>query len=173
MLTKAFKDHFVLEKILGIDVDSNLIDAAKEKFKCKSIDFQQCDFIQNLSVAEDYLKDLGVDKFDVVFVFSVSMWIHLNHGETGLQRLFENCQRLTKTGGLLVLEPQPWKCYMTAARRMRKLNQPKFEHLESISHRQDKLLPHIIKTCETAGFKLVCTLGETHWKRPIYLFKSS
>ena len=114
---------------------------------------------------------MGVDKFDVVFVFSVSMWIHLNHGETGLQRLFENCQRLTKTGGLLVLEPQPWKCYMTAARRMRKLNQPKFEHLESISHRQDQLLPHIIKTCETAGFHLVCTLGETHWKRPIYLFK--
>ena len=125
-----------------------------------------------MSMAEDYLENLGVEKFDVVFVFSVSMWIHLNYGESGLQSLFENCQRLTKSEGLLVLEPQPWKCYMTAARRMRKLNQPKFEHLELISHRQDKLLPHIIKTCETAGFKLICTLGETHWKRPIYLFSS-
>ena len=71
----------------------------------------------------------------------------------------------------LVLEPQPWKCYMTAARRMRKLKKPEFEHLETIVHRQEKLLPYLTGICETVGFKLVSQLGQTNWERKIFLFE--
>ena len=97
------------------------------------------------------------------------MWIHLNRGEPGLLKLFEQCQRLTNKW--LILEPQPWKCYMTAARRMRKLKKPEFEHLETIVHRQDKLLPYLTGICETVGFKLVSQLGQTNWERKIFLFE--
>ena len=55
---------------------------------------------------------------------------------------------------------------------MRKLNKPKFELMDTITQRQTELIPHIVNECEAAGFKHVTTLGETHWKRPIMVFKS-
>jgi len=65
-----------------------------------------------------------------------------------------------------------YSSYQTAARRMRKLNKPKFELMDTITQRQTELIPHIVNECEAAGFKHVTTLGETHWKRPIMVFKS-
>jgi hypothetical protein len=44
---------------------------------------------------------------------SVTMWIHLNHGDDGLSRFLEVVASYTH---YLLLEPQPWKCYQTAAR---------------------------------------------------------
>ena len=41
------------------------------------------------------------------------MWVHLNHGEAGLTRLLE---LVAGYSDYLLLEPQPWKCYQTAAR---------------------------------------------------------
>ena len=171
-LTEALTDHFEIEHSLGIDVDEDLIKAACVKVNRKQIDFKTCDIITNSKFIEDYLQGQDFDQFDVIFCFSVSMWIHLNHGENGLKHLFRQCKRLCK--GLFLLEPQPWKCYMTAARRMRKLNQPKFDHLDLIKqeHRQENLLPYITGLCENEGFKLISTMGETHWKRPIMLFKN-
>jgi len=61
---------------------------------------------------------------------------------------------------------------MTAARRMRKLNQPKFEHLEQMKHRQDQLIPHVTQLCESAGFKPISHLGQTNWNRPIILYSA-
>jgi len=110
-----------------------------------------------------------VDKFHVVSCFSVTMWIHLNKGENGLRNLFEECAKLCKD--LFILEPQPWKCYMTAARRMRKLKQPNFEHLEKIEQRQERLIPYLKEMCENAGFQLLAQLGQTNWDRQILLFK--
>ena len=61
---------------------------------------------------------------------------------------------------------------MTAARRMRKLNQPKFRHLDDITHRQEKLVPYVTQLCEKAGFQPLSVLGETNWNRQIILYKS-
>lgn len=43
--------------------------------------------------------------------------VHLNWGDAGLLRLFERCHELLAPGGLLVLEPQPWKSYRQALRK--------------------------------------------------------
>ncbi|RZC92109.1 hypothetical protein C5167_027999 [Papaver somniferum] len=43
--------------------------------------------------------------------FSVTKWIHLNWGDKGLITSFRNIWRLLRPGGILVLEPQPWKSY--------------------------------------------------------------
>ena len=60
---------------------------------------------------------------------------------------------------------------MTVAHQMRKLKKPEFEHLETIVHSQDKLLPYLTGICETVGFKLVSQLGQTNWERKIFLFE--
>ena len=60
---------------------------------------------------------------------------------------------------------------MTAARRMRKLKQAKFDHLDQILHRNEQLLPYLIKLCESSGFELISELGQTNWERKILLFQ--
>ena len=160
------------QKILGIDVDPKLIKVAEDKYpNNSSIIFKQCDITEDVEVIEQYLQQENIERFDVIFCFSVSMWIHLNKGEEGVIKLFETCNRLTEKW--FVLEPQPWKCYMTAARRMRKLKQAKFDYLDEITNRQEKLLPHLIKLCESVGFKLVSELGQTNWERKIFLFEKT
>ena len=102
-------DHFKLKRILGVDVHANLIDRAQQNAVGNDcIEFRHCDIIENPTIIDEYLQTLEPpkSKFDVIFCFSVTMWIHLNY-EDGLKHLFSNCKRLCK--GLLVLEPQPWK----------------------------------------------------------------
>jgi len=124
---------------------------------------------EHVQVIEQFLNRHNRLKFDVIFCFSVSMWIHLNHGDEGLSRFFQNVQKYCDQ--LFLFEPQPWKCYMTAARRMRKLNQPKFTHLEQMEHRQDQLIPHVTQLCQSAGLKPIAHLGQTNWNRPIILYE--
>jgi 7SK snRNA methylphosphate capping enzyme len=52
--------------------------------------------------------------------------VHLNWGDDGLMRLFQRCHDVLAPGGLLVLEPQPWKSYRQALRKqnVRRARQP-------------------------------------------------
>jgi 7SK snRNA methylphosphate capping enzyme len=54
------------------------------------------------------------ERFDVIFCFSVTKWVHLNWGDKGLHTLFRRVyETLPDDGtGLFVLEPQPWKSYV-------------------------------------------------------------
>ena len=165
---------------LAIDVDENLVKTANEKLiedeACSitrnCVKFQTLDMMDKCKVDElftKHLKSLNKDRFDIAFCFSVTMWIHLNHGDKGLEKFFQTCK---KWCNYLMLEPQPWKCYRTASRRMRRSQQPEFEHLESIACKCENLLPYIIEQCEKVGFQNIHTFGETGWKRHIILFKS-
>jgi len=159
------------DRFLGIDVDAQLVNTARAKIKNHQaqIQFQCCDIVNgDDQVIEQFLRENNRAKFDVIFCFSVSMWIHLNHGEEGLNRLFTTVKKYCDN--MFIFEPQPWKCYMTAARRMRKLRQPKFDHLDRIEHRQEQLVPHVTLLCETAGFTPIHQLGQTNWNRPIILY---
>jgi hypothetical protein len=44
-------------------------------------------------------------------------WVHLNSGDAGLRRLFRKLRDTLSPGGLLVLEPQPWRSYKSAVRK--------------------------------------------------------
>ncbi|KAJ0766519.1 putative RNA methyltransferase bin3, bin3-type S-adenosyl-L-methionine binding protein [Helianthus annuus] len=44
---------------------------------------------------------------------SVSKWIHLNWGDEGLITLLSKVWRLLKPDGVSILEPQPWKSYIS------------------------------------------------------------
>ena len=46
--------------------------------------------------------------FDLVMCFSVTMWIHLNRGDEGLEEFVKFCCGASRN---VLVEPQPWKCY--------------------------------------------------------------
>ena len=114
--------------VIGIDIDEMLIDRAnkKEKIVCSNsnnsndtIQFITIDIMNN-----DSISIISNRKFHFISIFSVTMWIHLNHGDDGLRNFLYNTIDLLTNKGSLLIEPQPWKCYKKAAKRLRKLGMP-------------------------------------------------
>lgn len=121
-------------KLLGIDIDETLIARAIEKNKYKENISYMCLNIMEPSAMEfltqyiareknkeetqrynESVPSTKTTKFNIVFCFSVTMWIHLNHGDQGLLEFLE---KIVSLGEYLVLENQLWKCYRNAQRRM-------------------------------------------------------
>lgn len=159
--------------MLGIDLDEILILRANEKNSNQRITYNTC----NIMNTEDnqtfscYLNHLNLNKkiFDIAFCLSITMWIHLNHGDEGLRTFLSKVASLTK---YLVIEPQPWKSYKTARRRLRKLKQDDFHNFEDLKIR-DNILEYIddylITECNMIR---LARLGETCWDRPITLYEN-
>ncbi|XP_071449133.1 pre-miRNA 5'-monophosphate methyltransferase isoform X2 [Hetaerina americana] len=109
--------------MLGLDLDQTLILRASEANTRKDlIHFKHCDIMNDVEVEQVVGNFFGVHnqkldcdhKFDVVFLFSVTMWIHLNYGDPGLSKLLCTATKLSRN--LIVIEPQLWKCYSAAKR---------------------------------------------------------
>eukprot|EP00041_Stephanoeca_diplocostata_P018888 m.399783 g.399783 ORF g.399783 m.399783 type:complete len:320 (+) comp21155_c0_seq3:166-1125(+) len=62
---------------------------------------------------EDYVEsgDCNDEEYDVVTCLSTIKWVHLNNGDSGVQRLFHKVYKSLKPRGIFILEPQPWKSY--------------------------------------------------------------
>jgi len=135
------------------------------------IKFVHADVMSDEGIAQvqDYLKSQDVQKFDMIFLFSVSMWIHLHHGDSGLSRLLEICSRISR---YTLLEPQPWKCYQTAARRMRKLSLPEFPNFSEIKLRGENLYPGVLDLARSHNMEVEKEFGQTKWNRKLILFES-
>jgi len=160
-------------KILGVDIDSLLIERAIDNNISKDdITFKTLDLMSDSAkVTEDLRTFLGGQnkvRFDLICVFSVTMWIHLNHGDEGLRTFINMLCRYCR---FLLLEPQPWKCYQTAARRMRKLGQKEFEKMKDLEIRGPGVEEAIVKLCEEQGMIVEVEFGETKWNRKILLLK--
>ena len=48
--------------------------------------------------------------------FSLSKWIHIHNGDSGLTKFFERVYSVLNPGGFFVLEPQSWESYAKARR---------------------------------------------------------
>ena len=76
---------------LGVDLDSELIDRANLKtVDVTDISFQTVDIMSKeeaygVSLIERYCVANGIRGFSFVSQFSITMWIHLNHGDVGLE----------------------------------------------------------------------------------------
>eukprot|EP00978_Attheya_sp_CCMP212_P009765 scaffold23255_cov59-Attheya_sp.AAC.3 len=119
------KDTVAVVDSLGLDMDATLIGRACENHGRLStnivpIQFQICNLCQALDHETAYSNHLS-GKFDLTSIFSTTMWIHVHAGDNGLKDfLHRACQR-TK---LLLIEPQPSKCYRSARVRLERLGRP-------------------------------------------------
>ncbi|KAF5300302.1 hypothetical protein FQA39_LY11159 [Lamprigera yunnana] len=156
-------------RILGIDIDPVLIKRATEKansnvvFKC--VDFM--DTNNRNKVISDFLTSNRAIKFSACFCFSITMWIHLNNGDTGLNLFLNEICINTK---ILVIEPQPWKCYKAALKRM-KISPDKFLEYKNLKIRNcvEKEIENILLRIE--GILKITETNETRWGRKIIIFK--
>eukprot|EP00250_Pteridium_aquilinum_P025879 c3177_g1_i1 orf=19-1080(+) len=87
----------------SIDLTSNILDSGLHGEELlKRVSFKAENFVTHVEAQPTY---------DTVLCLSVTKWVHLNWGDNGLIKLFAKIRNLLRPGGILVLEPQPWKSY--------------------------------------------------------------
>ncbi|XP_018527416.1 pre-miRNA 5'-monophosphate methyltransferase [Lates calcarifer] len=180
-LSVAFYRHLVQEPVcggesdrfkvhlLGFDLDKALIQRAQQTNPLpSSISFIPLDITTDADRLQDYLNQHGCSRFHLCLCLAVTMWVHLNHGDSGLLQLLS---RLASISQYLLLEAQPWKCYRSAARRLRKLGRSDFDHFKTLKIRGDiaeHARMHLERDC---GMELMQSFGSTTWDRKLLLFR--
>ncbi|XP_042200089.1 pre-miRNA 5'-monophosphate methyltransferase [Callorhinchus milii] len=159
-------------KLLGCDIDADLIRRAVESNPFpESVSYVTLDIMdpaRREAVLEPYLGGFGRRSFDICFCMSVTMWIHLHHGDQGL---LDFLLLLARLSGVLLIEAQPWRCYRSAARRMRRLGRSDFDHFKRLSIRGDlaQRISHFLVT--DCDMELLHCFGSTSWDRNLLLFR--
>lgn len=176
-LTYRLLNHFKGTRnmrILGIDLDSVCIERSIEN----NPDTEHLDFkVANITSKEDrhliieaYLKKQNVKKFDLIFVFSVTMWIHLIGGDESLKDFLKYICSISHH---ILLEPQSWKSYKSAVRRSKRLNCEPFREFEALQWREDvgnDMCKFLTSEC---SMQILKHFGQTEWGRDLYLLRSS
>ncbi|KAH7277219.1 hypothetical protein KP509_39G040600 [Ceratopteris richardii] len=139
-LTLSIASKFRCKSMEGIDIDTGLINRANRLLQKvargieKNHNYDQLEMLNNEITANDGNHDLRGEEllrkvsfraenfishwnfspcYDTVLCLSVTKWVHLNWGDAGLMKLFGKIRNLLRPGGILVLEPQPWKSYQS------------------------------------------------------------
>lgn len=163
--------------ILGIDIDAALIERANALNQYPANVTYACLDIQSpaaIAQLNDYLRSITVGgrpdaRFNACFCLSLTMWIHLNGGDAGLARFLDNVAALSR---LLVIEPQPWKCYGTAMRRQKRAptgGRP-FARFAELQWRQDVEERIDERLRGQGGRQRVWQTVPTKWQRRISLY---
>ena len=166
--------------MLGIDFDPILIERANILLEQpvpadgrNCIEFQSVDVMdtsgQRDQIWRQYLqKTTGRERFDFIFCFSTTMWIHLNYGDQGLDDLLATLSTWAEN---VVVEPQPWKCYRNAARRLKRAGQEPFPLYDGLRYRE-KILERIEQVLSVQRrMTLHSHLGQSKWDRPVWWFQ--
>lgn len=177
-LSVALYKHLVREpaqadvnkvRLLGFDLDETLIKRAQQMNPLPScISFVPLDITTDTHQLQDYLNQHGCSHFHLSLCLAVTMWVHLNHGDAGLLQLLSHLASISQH---LLLEAQPWKCYRSAARRLRKLGRSDFDHFKTLKIRGD-MAQHVKEQLERhCGMELLQSFGSTAWDRKLLLFR--
>ncbi|KAH8268096.1 hypothetical protein KR026_000081 [Drosophila bipectinata] len=157
-------------RILGVDIDECLIQRAMEGNELpESISYSCVDVLDETAFEQvpQYLEKFNRKKFDAVCCYSITMWIHLNHHDEGLQLFLRKMSCLAE---LLVIEPQPWKCYQTAERRLKRTGEV-FPLFLELKWRSD-VEKQIEKYCdETLKRRKIFESTPTKWQRRICFYR--
>ncbi|KAM5288747.1 RNA 5'-monophosphate methyltransferase [Ctenodactylus gundi] len=160
-------------RFLCCDIDPVLVKRAEKECPFPdALTFVTLDFMNQRArkvLLSSFLSQFGCSAFDIGFCMSITMWIHLNHGDHGL---WEFLAHLSSLCHYLLVEPQPWKCYRAAARRLRKLGLHDFDHFHSLTIRGDMANQIVQILTQDHGMELVCCFGNTSWDRSLLLFKA-
>ncbi|XP_064542291.1 probable RNA methyltransferase CG11342 [Drosophila montana] len=157
--------------LLGVDIDERLIERAQLENTCPAKISYACGDVLNAdsfdAIVASFLQQQQRDKFDAICCYSITMWIHLNHHDSGLQRFLSQLSRLAE---LFVVEPQPWKCYLTAERRLKRAGET-FPLLRELKWRLD-VEQQIQKYMEQQlGRQIIYESTPTKWQRRICFYR--
>ncbi|KAM3964637.1 putative RNA methyltransferase CG11342 [Aphomia sociella] len=153
--------------MLAVDIDNNLIQRARETNSNTNISFIALDVMNETSydTISKYLEPHKRKRFDIVFCFSVTMWIHINNGDAGLMKFLEFLKDYSNS---IVIESQPWNCYRNAQRRVKKSG-GNFPLYETLKIRSDVDLV-IEKVFVEGNHKKVYESTNSSWNRKIKSF---
>uniref|UniRef100_A0A1Q3EW69 RNA methyltransferase n=1 Tax=Culex tarsalis TaxID=7177 RepID=A0A1Q3EW69_CULTA len=176
-LTLLIAEHCRPASVVGIDIDRNLIGAARNNLALrrrtcdsnalKNVQFRHINYVY----ADEVLLECEKPQYDVIFCLSVTKWIQLNFGDAGVKLAFRRAYRQLHPGGRFVLEPQPWDSY----KHRRKLSPEIAENFRAIQFRPDAFREYLLG--DEVGFREVTELkvptsggGSKGFRRPIYVF---
>uniref|UniRef100_A0A1B6JAT7 RNA methyltransferase n=1 Tax=Homalodisca liturata TaxID=320908 RepID=A0A1B6JAT7_9HEMI len=156
--------------VLAVDLDKDLIARAADSNQNEKISFSCVNVLtEDFQILCDiFLEQHKQKTFDIVFCFSVTMWIHINYGDEGL-KLF--LLRLSEITDLLMIEPQPWKCYGRAVRRMKRTSSEPYAEFSNLKIRKDVeffIDSFLVKEC---NYVRVCQSAPTTWGRQVNFYK--
>lgn len=108
-------------------------------------------------------------RYDTITCFSVTKWVHLNGGDEMLLALFHKLFALVRSGGLVIVEYQPWKSY----ENNKAINEDIRRVFKSISIRPSQFEEVLLRD---VGFQLECRLGPSEsaargFDRPILVLR--
>ncbi|KAM9846732.1 7SK snRNA methylphosphate capping enzyme [Aulostomus maculatus] len=107
-------------------------------------------------------------EYDVILCLSVTKWVHLNWGDSGLKRLFKRVYRHLRPGGMFILEPQSWESYV----RRKKLTDNINRNYQSIRLKPDQFSSYLTNVVGFTSFENLGTPKSSikGFQRPIYVF---
>lgn len=180
IMTTVIAQHFLPNSIVGIDIDSSLINNAHiilSKSQAKSIFVPRAMAIgtrrypNNIKFrCQDILTLNNMhNKYETIYCSNLVKWVHLNNGDMGLLMLFTNLFNLLVPSGLLILEYQPWKSY----RNNRNSSKVSKENFKSIKINPSQFECILVSQC---GFTVQERLGPSledafGYSRPILVLR--
>lgn len=155
---------------LGIDIDDVLIGKASDDcfrqlgdgFESKIVCRFVCSNFMEAGYWDTFLLREG--SFDTILLLSITKWLHLHHGDSGLVSLFRSLFEILPVGGTLVVEPQEWHNYKRAVSKNTSLR-PVFKEL--------KIRPNFEMELTHVGFSLSKMIDreEGGFSRPLMIWK--
>ncbi|KVI01244.1 probable RNA methyltransferase At5g51130 [Cynara cardunculus var. scolymus] len=123
------------------------------------VSFRKDNFVQGWPTPSDKL-------YDTILCLSVSKWIHLNWGDEGLITLFSKVWRLLQPGGVFILEPQPWKSYVSN-RQVSEVATTNYKNLEIFPERFQEILLDKIGFREIENLSSSLSGSKIGFNRPV------
>uniref|UniRef100_A0AAV1T6S1 RNA methyltransferase n=1 Tax=Peronospora matthiolae TaxID=2874970 RepID=A0AAV1T6S1_9STRA len=173
------EDEPVMRKklmVLGVDPDEALIERAANKpvqldegdvVQFRRVDVMTSKFSKEIAPFLELAERAAAKrKFDLVTCFSVTMWIHLNNGDDGLWKFLETVSDMTEH---LLIEPQTWKCYRNARKRLNRRHVEVPQSFNEIKVRAD-VVEKIDAFLLAGRFRYKAQLGTTNWSRNVVLY---
>lgn len=152
---------------IGIDIDDKLIKRAQNKYQ----DIQGVTFITANCLSENVIINImklySIEKFSLVTAFSITMWIHMNHGDDGLIQFLQIMGEITN-GGILI-EPQKWISYRKAIQRCRRMKINELPHYQNLQIRDIELYSQEYYT-NNHQMELLWRIPCEEWGREAVLF---
>lgn len=107
------------------------------------------------------------DKYDTILCLSLTKWVHLNFGDEGLLKLFENIKENLAIGGTLILENQSLKSYTKKAKQF-----PRFKKtMANLKLKPENFESEVLKGLGFMKVSSLKSLNSTSFKRDLLVYK--